>query len=172
MTIQGAINELINLLNADDIPIYYKGGIKKVIETIQMEIAEQTEPKVAMPKRCKGCDSASKIIEAYSRGFEDGAEAVKAMPQTFTADGIVFAKMDEAEQTEPQIFICPIQDDYEALIEDEPQTDTEIAKAIVHEMIDNSVIAEDAYPGLRQRMHEAVERLDEYYPSEDERGRR
>ena len=34
MTIQGAINELINLLNADDIPIYYKGGIKKVIETI------------------------------------------------------------------------------------------------------------------------------------------
>ena len=24
---------------------------------------------------------------------------------------------------EPQIFICPIQDDYEALIEDEPQTD-------------------------------------------------
>ena len=39
------------------------------------------------------------IIEAYSRGFEDGAEAVKAMLQTFTADGIVFAKMDE-QQTE------------------------------------------------------------------------
>ena len=34
MTIQGAVNELISLLNADDIPIYYKGGIKKVIETI------------------------------------------------------------------------------------------------------------------------------------------
>lgn len=34
MTIQGAMNELINLLNADDIPIYYKGGIEKVIETI------------------------------------------------------------------------------------------------------------------------------------------
>jgi hypothetical protein len=34
MTIQGAMNELINLLNADDIPIYYKGCIKKVIETI------------------------------------------------------------------------------------------------------------------------------------------
>ena len=34
MTIQGAVNELINLLNADDIPIYYKGGIEKVIETI------------------------------------------------------------------------------------------------------------------------------------------
>ena len=52
---------------------------------------------------------------------------------------------------------------------DEPQTETEIAKAIVHKMIDDAVIAEDAYPDLRQRMHEAVERLDEYYPSEDER---
>ena len=29
----------------------------------------------------------------------------------------------KAEQPEPQIFICPIQDDYEALIEDEPQTE-------------------------------------------------
>lgn len=28
----------------------------------------------------------SKIIEAYSRGFEDGAEAVKAMPQTERED--------------------------------------------------------------------------------------
>ena len=37
MTIQGAIVELQNLLNADDVPIYYKGGIKKVIETITME---------------------------------------------------------------------------------------------------------------------------------------
>lgn len=42
-------------------------------------------------------DELSKIIEAYSRGFKDGAEAVKAMPQTFTADGIVFAKMDEPQ---------------------------------------------------------------------------
>jgi len=54
---------------------------------------------------------------------------------------------------------------------DTPLTDaeiTELAKEIVHTMIDNSDIAEDAYPDLRQRMHEAVERLDEYYPSEDE----
>ena len=42
----------------------------------------EDEPQVIMPKECKGCDSASKIIEAYSRGFEDGADAVKAMPQT------------------------------------------------------------------------------------------
>lgn len=50
-------------------------------------------------------------------------------------------------------------------IEDEPQTETEIAKAIVHKMIDDSVIAEDAYPDLRQRMHEAV---DEYEPQTEE----
>lgn len=44
---------------------------------------------------------------------------------------------------------------------DTPQTDTEIAKAIVHKMIDDAVIAEDAYPDLRQRMHDAV---DNYEP--------
>ena len=43
----------------------------------------------------------------------------------------------------------------------EPQTETEIAKAIVHKMIDDAVIAEDAYPDLRQKMHDAV---DEYEP--------
>jgi len=47
---------------------------------------------------------------------------------------------------------------------DEPQTDTEIAKAIVHKMIDDAVIAEDAYPNLRQRLHDAV---DEYEPQTD-----
>ena len=31
MTIQGAIADLNNLLNADDIPFYYKGSIEKVI---------------------------------------------------------------------------------------------------------------------------------------------
>ena len=46
----------------------------------------------------------------------------------------------------------------------EPQTDTGIAKAIVHKMIDDAVIAEDAYPDLRQKMHDAV---DEYEPQTD-----
>ena len=40
MTIQGAIADLNNLLNADDIPFYYKGSIEKVIETIEMEFEE------------------------------------------------------------------------------------------------------------------------------------
>ena len=41
---------------------------------------------------------------------------------------------------------------------------TEIAKAIVHKMIDDAVLAEDAYPDLRQKMHDAV---DEYEPQTD-----
>ena len=48
MTIQGAIAELQNLLDADDVPFYYKGGIEKVIETIQMEMADRkTEPTIS-----------------------------------------------------------------------------------------------------------------------------
>ena len=75
-----------------------------------------------------------------------------------------------SEQTEPTGYnLSPVDKDINVRSKTEPQTETEIAKAIVHKMIDNSVIAEDAYPDLRQRMHKAVERLDEYYPSEDER---
>ena len=37
MTIEGALNDLNNLLKADDIPIYYKPSIKSVMETITME---------------------------------------------------------------------------------------------------------------------------------------
>ena len=41
MTLQGAITELRLLLKANDMPIYYKPCIEKVIETIQMEWAYQ-----------------------------------------------------------------------------------------------------------------------------------
>lgn len=51
MTIQGAIADLQYLLEADDVPFYYKGGIEKIIETIQMEMADRkTEPQ-------RGCDA-------------------------------------------------------------------------------------------------------------------
>lgn len=40
MTLQGAIAELRGLIKADDVPICYKGGISKVIETIQMDAVE------------------------------------------------------------------------------------------------------------------------------------
>lgn len=39
---------------------------------------------------------------------------------------------------------------------DTPQTDEEI-RAMFHKAIDNSAIAEDAYPDLRQRLHKAVD---------------
>ena len=44
------------------------------------------------------------------------------------------------------------------------QTDIEIARAIVHKAIDDTPIAEDAYPDLRQKMHDAV---DNYEPQTD-----
>jgi len=43
----------------------------------------------------------------------------------------------------------------------------DIAKAIVHKMIDDAAIAEDAYPDLRQKMHDAV---DEYEPQTEREG--
>ena len=43
------------------------------------------------------------------------------------------------------------------LIADTTQTDYEIAKAIVHKAIDNTAIAEDVYPDLRQKLHDTVE---------------
>ena len=58
MTIQGAIAELIGLLNADDIPIYYKSGIKKVIETIDDYIDGQDDyvKRRTEQTRCEECD--------------------------------------------------------------------------------------------------------------------
>lgn len=41
MTIGGALSDLNNLLNADDMPCYYKPSIKAVIDTIALE----QEPK-------------------------------------------------------------------------------------------------------------------------------
>ena len=61
MTIQGAINELVNLLKADDIPIYYKGGIKKVIETIDDYVKRRIEPQTD----CNGC----KFVGTYDTEF-------------------------------------------------------------------------------------------------------
>lgn len=40
MTIVGALSTLNDLLNADDIPVYYKSAIKAVRDTIQCEKCE------------------------------------------------------------------------------------------------------------------------------------
>ena len=44
MTIQGAIAELQNLLGADDIPLYYKPTIEKVMETVVDELPSADRP--------------------------------------------------------------------------------------------------------------------------------
>ena len=45
MTVQGAITELENLINAKDIPLYYKPSIEKIKETIEMEILDESDRK-------------------------------------------------------------------------------------------------------------------------------
>ena len=153
MTIQGAMNELINLLNADDIPIYYKGVIKKVIETID----DYIDGKDDYVKR------------RTDRKTENSSE----IPNNST-----ISKMEQVDKDinvrskEPQtdcsmcekFWNCQGQCDEMPQIEDEPQTEVDIARAIVHKMIDDSEIAEDAYPNSRQRLHDAV---DEYEPQTD-----
>ena len=64
MTIQGAIAELQNLLDVDDVPFYYKGGIEKVIETIQMEMADRkTEPQTVYIEGVGHFPSYAKIVK-------------------------------------------------------------------------------------------------------------
>lgn len=66
MTIQGAINELFSLLNANDIPVYYKASIKKVIETIDDYVNEKDDYVMRRMKQfeqpeplpCHRCESA------------------------------------------------------------------------------------------------------------------
>ena len=93
MTIQGAVNELISLLNADDIPIYYKGGIKKVIETIDDYIdgkddyvKRKTEPTAKdiyyeaeghCEFKCSRCGAEIGVVEG---GDLDGAVDFKFCP--------------------------------------------------------------------------------------------
>ena len=138
---------------------------------------------------CDGCSKAHSNYEPKLQGKHADMVIIDE-PQT------EYKRWEVPPKVEPQTEITTCVSVLACLleIEDEPQTDllvktprksresheiadapltdaeiTELAKEIVHKMIDNSVIAEDAYPDLRQRMHEAVERLDEYYPSEDER---
>ena len=69
MTIQGAITELQNLLKANDVPLYYKSGIRKVIETISMEFVEQNRHIEALEHR----------LELHEKAM---AKAIQDEPQT------------------------------------------------------------------------------------------
>ena len=75
MTISGAIAELQNLIFADDVPMYYKGGIQKVIETIVMEFSERHPEKyctnckhngIATDYKCGECQHMDKWEHRYA----------------------------------------------------------------------------------------------------------
>ena len=103
---------------------------------LKEERAEQTEPQTS----CKTCRY-GEVDEGYVRcAYYSNADR-KTENSSEKPNNSTISKMEQ--------------------VEDEPQTETEIAKAIVHKMIDDAVIAEDAYPDLRQKMHDAV---DEYEP--------
>ena len=87
MTIQGAIAELQNLRLSDDVPMYYKGGIEKVIETIVMEFSERYTEKyctnckhneIATDYKCGDCQHMDKWEHRYADNPEiDIAENLK-----------------------------------------------------------------------------------------------
>lgn len=67
MTIGGALSDLNNLLNADDIPCYYKPSIKAVMDTIALE----QEPKSEW-------EQDHEILKAYSDGANEVIDKIKA----------------------------------------------------------------------------------------------
>lgn len=110
MTIQGAMNELVNLLNADDIPIYYKGGIEKVIETIDDYIDGKDDyiKRKTEPQPCNWC----KFYDGENCFSQEPCKVMlyfKTEPQTYITEDRDTQILDawqvklKAEQTEPQI---------------------------------------------------------------------
>lgn len=106
MTIQGAMKELVNLLNADDIPIYYKGGIKKVIETIDDYIdgrddyvKRKTEPQTIT------AEEKAELLDAIG----GGEFFPKTEPQTDTEIVLdpSFAELSEEQFAEAMKLIEP-----------------------------------------------------------------
>ena len=75
MTIGGALSDLNNLLNADNIPVYYKPSIKAVMDTIISEYQKMGHWKAythsAYPSDmpCLACD--------VCKSFEAAMEKVK-----------------------------------------------------------------------------------------------
>ena len=72
MTLKGAIAELQLLLKANDMPIYYKPCIEKVIETIQMEWTYQMSRLDEMERR----------IELHEKAMEKAMRDTADTPQT------------------------------------------------------------------------------------------
>ena len=102
MTIQGAIAELQNLINANDVPFYYKGGIQKVIETISMELVEQNATLKALERRINLHEKAMATVMADRKTEPITAIMPKAQgrKQAFATIDEIYAMADR--KTEPQ----------------------------------------------------------------------
>ena len=112
-----------NLLEVDDVPFYYKGGIEKVIETIQMELADRkTESDSENPNNCKTCRHYTLACDLFSEicKYEPKDEPMK------TADYCDICKQDMCEDciadaTNPYCVPSHYEINYEP--KDEPQTE-------------------------------------------------
>ena len=126
MTIQGAIAELQNLLDADDVPFYYKGGIEKVIETIQMEMADRkTEPTISKmeqvedePQIVKKYDTfcgvpmaeAIEVMQKYKASKNEPQYDFGAYADRLWKIAYERGKREALEQTEPSCDTCKLKD--------------------------------------------------------------
>ena len=67
MTKQGALNDLSNLINSSDIPMYYKPSLKKIKETIELEMqpkmGEWIEVEVCNCHATLKCSVCDRVIE-------------------------------------------------------------------------------------------------------------
>ena len=101
-------------------------------------------------------------IQRTRRSTTDGlidlavVEADRKTEPTISKMEQVDKDINVRSKIEPQL-VKESTENGELLFKDEPQTDVEIAKAIVHKAIDESDIADEAYPNLRQRLHDAVD---------------
>lgn len=110
-------------------------------------------------------------LQALNRQYYAECGSVWTKPLADRKDEPTISKMEQVETMSCQECKhfngndgCDVMTSPTAECKYEPQTETEIAREIVHKMIDNAIIAEDAYPNLRQRLHDAV---DEYEPQTD-----
>ena len=123
MTIQGAIAELKNLLEVDDVPFYYKVAIKKVIETISMELADRkTENCSEIPNNStiSKMEQVDKDINVRSKD--------EPKTQTETQKSNLSFEKDECAKEYEELGLKELKELIEADRKDEPQTDCYMCK--------------------------------------------
>lgn len=75
MTIQGARDELINMMECKDIPFYFVPILQKVVETIEMEIATGCDID-AIRAEIADLDDADYDYEGYYKAVTDALKII------------------------------------------------------------------------------------------------